>query len=150
MPSTQFRRYIRTHSKKSLSSPLLIPSCLLQRQSLSPVSLASFHRHTTCFRANILSIITYVAFQGRRMHNLPLTMRKHQTHEEYFVFLSGSHRASKSQNKERLWTYSRIKESGRLDKSTVFVLNLLKLVSVHKKGKQGIHDKTYGLIVNNR
>lgn len=84
------------------------------------------------------------------MHILPLTMRKHQTNEKYFVFLSDSQRASKSQNKEKLWTYSRIKESGRLDKSTVFVLNLVKLVSVHKKGKQGIHDKAYGLIVNNR
>ena len=40
--------------------------------------------------------------------------------------------------------------NGRLDKSTVFVLNLLKLVSVHKKGKRGIHDKGYGVIVNNR
>ena len=144
MPSTQFRRYIRTHSKKSLSSPLLIPSCLLQRQSLSPISLASFHRHTKCFRENILSIITYVAFQGRRMHILPLTMRKHQTDEKYFVILSDSQRASKSQNKEKLWIYARIKESGRLDKSTVFVLNLLKLVSVHKKGKQGIHEKHMG------
>ena len=70
-----------------------------------------------------MSIITYVAFQGRRMHILPLTMRKHQINEKYFVFfLSDSQRASKSQNKEKLWTYSRIKESGRLDKSTVFVL----------------------------
>ena len=150
MPRTQFRRCVRTHSKKNhspphfspldshLSSPktilvtsffsllpqtcvLTVLSCfshvrLLQPHGLWPTRLlcprvlqarilewvaipfSRFHRHAIRFTANMLSIITYVALQGKRMCNLPLTMRKHQTNEEYFVFLSGSHRASKSQN----------------------------------------------------
>lgn len=105
-----FEKVLHMHAVHSLNKriqwkvPLLpysflqTPSCLLWRQSLSPVSLSSLHTYSMCIRENTWFIIIYVAFWGW-MSNQPL--RKSQINPKYCFLRSDGYKASISQNTKK-------------------------------------------------